>query len=62
MVPVRVWQWQYWQILGQGLQCGKIEFLEDWQWQWHSDAGSGSGRMAVVPIDAADQGGSNGTG
>jgi hypothetical protein len=65
MVPVGEWQWQYRQSCG-GLKRNrdkkkKREKKKEYG-GWQSTVGirSGSGRVAVVPVERGDQGGSNG--
>jgi hypothetical protein len=67
LVPVRMWQWQYWPRYGwlnvwQYEKLKNFKFLYNRQWQWHSLTTGGSGRVAVVPFERGDQDGSNGTG
>jgi hypothetical protein len=66
MVPDREWQWQYWRSCG-GWENMVKNRKKNWVRKLHEEeiksggAGSGSGRVAVVPLDRGDQGGSNGT-
>jgi hypothetical protein len=63
MVPVRVWQWQYWRSCGGVKSAGwkRGRGQEGVLGEVRGGMGSGSGWVQLVPLDRGDQCGSNGT-